>query len=122
MSFDVRVLREMSGGDPQAMVELVECYDEVAIGIRAGLLQAAAVGDPGQASMLAHSLKSSSRALGAMALGELCAQLEAHGAAGRLDLVGSGVARVVHELDAAVAAMRDWRAAQLHAPPVQARS
>ncbi|MBB1472189.1 Hpt domain-containing protein [Luteimonas sp. MC1782] len=112
MPFDVRVLSESSGDDPGAMVELVECFDEVATGIRAGLLQAIAQGDAAQVAALAHSLKSSSRAMGAMALGELCAELEAHGGAGRLAGLGPAVTAVVAELDAALAAMRYWRAVQ----------
>jgi HPt (histidine-containing phosphotransfer) domain-containing protein len=122
MQFDVRVLRDMSGGESQAMVELVECFDEVATGIRAGLLQAAAECDAAQAAMLAHSLKSSSRALGAMALGELCARLEAHGGGGRLERSDPAVTAVVGELDAALAAMRHWRAAQASASPWQESS
>ncbi|MBJ6980369.1 Hpt domain-containing protein [Luteimonas sp. MC1572] len=122
MPFDVRVLRDISGDEPQAMVELVECFDEVATGMRAGLLQAAADGDAGQAAMLAHSLKSSSRALGAMVLGELCAELEAYGGAGRLARIKPAVTAVVGELDAALAAMRHWRAAQPPASPWQGRS
>jgi HPt (histidine-containing phosphotransfer) domain-containing protein len=122
MPFDVRVLRDISGDEPQVMLELVECFDEVATGIRAGLLQALADCDAGQAAMLAHSLKSSSRALGAMVLGELCAELEAYGGAGRLDRITPAVTAVVGELDAALAAMRHWRAAQAYAPPWQGRS
>lgn len=122
MPFDVQVLREISGGEPLAMVELVECFDDVATGIRAGLLQAVADGDAAQAGMLAHSLKSSSRALGAMVLGELCARLEADGGCGRLDRIDPGVTAVVGELDAALAAMRLWRATHAFAPPWQGRS
>ena len=122
MVFDVRVLREISGDEPQAMVELVECFDEVAIGIRAGLLQAAADADAGQAAMLAHSLKSSSRALGALELGDLCALLEADCGSGRSDCIGPGVAGVVAALDAALGAMRGWRAEQAHIAPLQGRS
>jgi HPt (histidine-containing phosphotransfer) domain-containing protein len=119
MSFDVRVLRDMSGDDPQAMVELVECYDEVATGIRASLLQAAAGADAGQAAMLAHSLKSSSRACGALELGDLCAELEALALGDRRAQLGAAVANVVAALDAALAAMRDWRAARAPAPRPQ---
>ena len=104
------------------MVELVECFDEVATGIRAGLLQAVAECDAGQVAMLAHSLKSSSRALGAMVLGELCARLEAHGGGGRLERSDPAVTAVVGELDAALAAMRHWRAAQASASPWQGSS
>jgi len=80
----VGVLREFVGDEPAVLLELVDCFETVATGLRAGLLRAGADSDADGAAMLAHSLKSSSRSVGALPLGASCARLEAHGA--RFDL------------------------------------
>ena len=113
--FDVGVLREFVGDEPAVLLELVDCFETVATGLRAGLLRAGADSDADGAAMLAHSLKSSSRSVGALPLGASCARLEAHGAAGRHDMVAPLVADVVETMDAALAAMRCWRGAQAQA-------
>ena len=43
---------------------------------------ACAAGDATRAGVLAHKLKSSARSVGALALGEICAEMEAAGKAG----------------------------------------
>lgn len=111
--FDVHALREIVGDEPLVMVEIVAYFDTVATGIRAELLRAAANGDAGEAVMLAHRLKSSSRSVGALPLGRLCAMLEEQGgAAGSSEALAAMVSEVVGALDAALAAMRVWRGAQ----------
>ncbi|GGK07737.1 Hpt domain-containing protein [Luteimonas terricola] len=111
-AFDVRVLRDIVGDEPALLLEIVAYFDTVATGMRAGLLRAAADADAGGAAMLAHSLKSSARSVGALPLGVLCAELEEHGEAGRSDMVAPLVGDVVDAIDAALAAMRCWRGAQ----------
>ncbi|MEN1940234.1 response regulator [Luteimonas sp. MJ246] len=111
--FDVHALREIVGDEPSVMVEIVAYFDTVATGIRAELLRAAASGDAAEAVMLAHRLKSSSRSVGALPLGRLCAVLEDEGATatGSTGSLVSMVADVVDALDAALHAMRGWRGA-----------
>ncbi|MBJ6984177.1 response regulator [Luteimonas sp. MC1750] len=108
--FDAGALRELVGDEPAVVLEILAYFDEVATGIRADLLAAAAAGDAAGAGMLAHRLKSSARSVGAAPLGLLCARLEEH--AGSVQ--GAGFAALVDEvvqaLDAALVAMRRWRA------------
>ena len=111
-AFDVRALSDIVGDEPAVMLEIVAYFDTVATRMRAGLLRAAADADAAAAAMLAHSLKSSSRSVGAIPLGALCAQLEAHGEAGRSEMIAPLVGEVVDAMDAALAAMRCWRGAQ----------
>jgi signal transduction histidine kinase/HPt (histidine-containing phosphotransfer) domain-containing protein len=76
---DVRVLAALIGSDPAVIREFLDSYRTGAM--RAGILLARACAD-GQAGLAAaegHKLKSSSRAVGALALGQLCTQLEAAG-------------------------------------------
>lgn len=115
-AFDVQALCDIVGDEPAVMVEIVACFEEVAVGTRARLLRAAANGDAAEAAMLAHTLKSSSRSVGALPLGALCALLEAEGGAGRVGRAVALVAEVVEALDVALAAMRRWRMG--HASPV----
>ena len=54
--------------------------------------------------------------------GDLCALLEADCGSGRGDCIGPGVTGIVAALDAALGAMRGWRAEQAHIAPLQGRS
>ena len=115
--FDPGALRAIVGEEPAVLQEIVGYFDTVASAMRGGLLRAASDGDAASAAMLAHSLKSSTRSVGALPLGALCARLEAHGAGGRGDMLAPLVADVVVAMDAALAAMRSWRRQQ--APAVE---
>ncbi len=64
---------------------------------------AAANGDTGVVAGLAHSLKSASRSVGALALGELCECLEAAGRAGDLPQCRAMAARLADEFSSAAA-------------------
>jgi HPt (histidine-containing phosphotransfer) domain-containing protein len=106
--FDAGALRGLVGDEPALMLQILVCFDEVATGLREGLLRAGRAGDAGEAGLLGHSLKSSARAVGAFPLATLCARLEAGAEAGRGDDIGPLVGEVVDALDAALAAMRAW--------------
>ena len=73
---DVSVLQGLAGNDPEVTRTLLADYalsaGEAALGLRA----ANASGDHAQIAAIAHRLKSSSRSVGALALGDLCAELE----------------------------------------------
>jgi CheY-like chemotaxis protein/HPt (histidine-containing phosphotransfer) domain-containing protein len=73
---DLSVLRAIVGDDNETvqalLVEYVECSAALAVQLREHLGARRAE----QAAAVAHKLKSSSRSIGALALGELCARIE----------------------------------------------
>jgi HPt (histidine-containing phosphotransfer) domain-containing protein len=73
---DLDVLSETFGGSPEKMRKYAFMFLEAA---REGLLEidrALAAGDVGRAANVAHRIKSSARAVGALGFGEVCADLE----------------------------------------------
>ncbi|GHD67504.1 hypothetical protein GCM10007164_07620 [Luteimonas padinae] len=119
--FEASALRELVGDERGLMLEILDYFDDVATGMRDELLRAARTGDAGEAGMLAHRLKASARSVGAVPLALLCARLEEHVDARRRDGVGPLVQQVVDALDAALAAMRRWRAAAVAPAPDMTR-
>jgi HPt (histidine-containing phosphotransfer) domain-containing protein len=92
-------LREITGDDPDFLAELVDTY--LADGeaqVRA--LREAPAGDPAALVRPAHSLKSSSASIGAMALAERCRTLEADARAGQVDDVDGTVTAIAEEFAA----------------------
>ncbi len=85
-------LLEITGGDPAFVDELIDTYLEDAVTQLAAMRQAALDGDPAAMERPAHSLKSSSATVGAMALAELCRSLEADARAGVVDEPAARVA------------------------------
>jgi len=88
-----------------------ELYHAAADALRA----AAAAGDGAQVGAIAHRLKSSSRSIGALALGELCAELESAGPAGPPAALAPGVARFDAGFAAVTAAIDSQLAESEHA-------
>jgi HPt (histidine-containing phosphotransfer) domain-containing protein len=78
-------LLDITGGDPGFVDELIDTYLEDAEAQLAALRQAARDGDTVSLERPAHSLKSSSATVGAMALAELCRSLEADARTGVVD-------------------------------------
>ena len=73
---DLSIIRSLIGDDPQLLRQSLHDYLENA-GESAGKIEAAAaIGDIAHVGAIAHRLKSSSRSIGALALGSLCADLE----------------------------------------------
>jgi HPt (histidine-containing phosphotransfer) domain-containing protein len=85
-------LLEITGGDPGFVDELVDTYLEDAETQLASLRQAALDGNTASIERPAHSLKSSSATVGAMALAELCRSLEADARTGVVDDAAGRVA------------------------------
>ena len=85
-------LLEITGGDLEFLDELVDTYLSDATAQLAAMREAAAGGDPAAIVRPAHTLKSSSTSVGAMALAERCRTLEADGRAGQVDDVIDRVA------------------------------
>jgi CheY-like chemotaxis protein/HPt (histidine-containing phosphotransfer) domain-containing protein len=73
---DISVLERLVGPEPDVLRELLSDYQASSSRLAVELKGARAVGDVRQIGAIAHRLKSSSRAIGALALGDLCAELE----------------------------------------------
>ncbi len=74
--FDVAQLTDLVGDDPQTVLEFLADYRAAVQQAATGLRAALAVDDVHAIGAIAHRLKSSSRSVGTMVMGELCANLE----------------------------------------------
>jgi two-component system sensor histidine kinase/response regulator len=86
-ALDLSVLENLVGDDPRVIAGFLNDFrlsaGEAAMEIRA----ACRAREPAAAGALAHKLKSSARSMGALALGEMCAKMEAAGSASRCDIL-----------------------------------
>lgn len=73
---DIEVLKGFVGNDAASLREVLVDYEQSAHRSIAGLREAMASGDLENIGRIAHRLKSSSRTIGALRLGDLCAELE----------------------------------------------
>ena len=78
-------LREVVGGDPEFLTELVDTFLDDAPSLLADLRQGLAAGDATEVRRHAHSLKSNGAEFGATELSQRCGQLEAIAKEGRLE-------------------------------------
>ncbi|MBI5109041.1 MAG: PAS domain S-box protein [Rhodocyclales bacterium] len=99
-ALDVSVLQGLVGDDPSTIRSLLLIFADSAGTSAAELRTACHAGDLAAAAMAAHKLKSAARSVGALALGEVCAELEVAGKAGRTDEVGTLLQRFTVELAA----------------------
>lgn len=76
---DLSVLADLVGDDPATLREFLQQYQHSAEALVAQLQEAFVQSDWLELALAAHSLKSSSRAVGALALGQVCEQLEQAG-------------------------------------------
>ncbi|MCB1984577.1 MAG: response regulator [Burkholderiales bacterium] len=76
---DVRKLEELIGDDPETIKEMLQDYRLNSAKTAEELRAAYQAGQLATAGSIAHKLKSSSRSVGAMKLGELCAGMETAG-------------------------------------------
>ena len=74
--FDVAVLKGLVGDDPQIVAEFLTDYQAAARGLATELRAAHGAGEILQVAAIAHKLKSSSRSVGALGVGDQCAKLE----------------------------------------------
>ena len=92
----IRSLNDLVGDDPEMIAELVDAFLEEAP-IRLGELQTGVrEADPVLAGRAAHTLKSNGYTFGAVALGDLCRELETAARDGDL----SGAAPLVEQVEA----------------------
>lgn len=86
---DVDVLKSLVGDDPELIVEFLGDFRRSAVDVATALKGAFDSDDMEQTAAMAHKLKSSARSVGAMVLGQLCADIEVAGkAADRFTLAG----------------------------------
>lgn len=90
---DVTVLTGLVGNDPATVQEFLTAYLASARRLADELRTAGAEDDAKQVGAVAHKLKSSSRSVGALGLGDLCADLENACAAGSKAAVDAGMAQ-----------------------------
>jgi PAS domain S-box-containing protein len=92
-ALDVAVLQRLVGDDPAILHDFLSDYARTAAAAVAELRAAAAAQDPAQIISIAHKLKSSSRSVGALPLGDLCAELENAGKRNDGPAVAHGMAQ-----------------------------
>ncbi|MFL5285276.1 MAG: ATP-binding protein [Rhodopila sp.] len=80
--FDPDTLVSLVGQDPKILSDVLSDFSRAAKQLAADLTAAVADGDAARMGAVAHKLKSSSRSVGALQLGEICATLEEAGRTG----------------------------------------
>jgi two-component system sensor histidine kinase/response regulator len=101
---DISVLVALVGNDPEIISDFLQDFNHNATEIAAELITACHSGKVEQVSVAAHKLKSSSRAVGALVLGELCEEIEQTAKASKLDVLIVLVLR----FEAEMAAVREY--------------
>jgi len=101
---DVSVLVGLIGDDPEVVSEFLGYFRTGSVSIADEIRTAAGSGQLAAVGAAAHKLKSSARSIGAMALGELCVQLEHAGKGGQ----GDAVAQLLPRFEAELGAVNDY--------------
>jgi HPt (histidine-containing phosphotransfer) domain-containing protein len=97
---------EMMGGMTEIVDDIVETYLHETPTLVATIAAANSVED---VRMAAHTLKSSSRSVGAVVLGDLAEEIETASRSGSLDDVTDAMAAVSPSYDDAAALLADWQ-------------
>lgn len=97
---DVQVLRAQVGDDPLMLAEFLGDFQVSIQGLAQDIAQAFAASDARAMDVAAHKLKSAARAVGARALGEVCAEMENRSGAGQMQALSSVFARFQAEVQA----------------------
>jgi HPt (histidine-containing phosphotransfer) domain-containing protein len=93
-------LRAIAGnGEPDGMNELVELFLEDAVRQLASLRDAIGLSDPARVQFAAHTLKSSSAAIGASAMSAMCKELETLGRTGQIGGAAEWFAKLEEEYE-----------------------
>ena len=87
-------LRDMAGGDPAFIAELIDTYLDDGVRQLGELEAAIAAGDAAGAVRPAHSLKTGSANVGATRVAALCAKVEAGAREGSLDGAADALATI----------------------------
>lgn len=94
------MLESMIGKDPEKILDFLNVFQISAAKIAVKLKTACANHQARQASEQAHMLMSSARAVGALALGDLCAQMQTAGKAGSTETLMALLPLFEQEFDA----------------------
>ena len=97
---DLCVLTDLVGEDPAAIAEVLQAFRESAAESSRDLLRSVSAGLTQPAADAAHKLKSAARTVGALRLGNICAEIEDAGESGCTDALDKLIARFETELDA----------------------
>ncbi|HJT51485.1 MAG TPA: PAS domain S-box protein [Nitrosospira sp.] len=97
---DVHILEQLVGDDPAVISEFLRDFRVSSQKTAADLRAACEAGNAEKVGDIAHKLKSSSRSVGALPLGELCAQMEQAGRAGDVQKLNELLPRFEAELAA----------------------
>ncbi|MGH8762588.1 MAG: PAS domain S-box protein, partial [Nitrosospira sp.] len=95
---EVSVLEELVGNDPAVINEFLRDFRASSARIAADLRVACQAGEAAAAGAAAHKLKSSARSVGALVLGDLCAEMERVGKAGDIQAFKELMPRFESEL------------------------
>ena len=114
---DVQVLERLVGNDPAVVLEFLTDFRASAEQMAAQLKADCAADRPPQAAGQAHKLMSAARAVGALALGELCAELEVAGQAGRLDSLATLIPLFEDEFAAVIVFIDSFQGSRVGSPP-----
>ena len=106
-ALQVQMLEALVGSDPQVIEEFLREFHASARQLGAELVAAGSAGNAADAVRIAHKLKSSARAVGAVLLGELCVAIETVGKAND----AAAIQALLPEFESALAAvMQEIRA------------
>lgn len=97
------------GGDPAVLAGLIDDFVKESASLVARMRSAAQAGNASEAVRAAHSLKSSSAALGAIRLSRRCRDFEEAGRAGRISDASARIDVIVEEAALAQDALRRAR-------------
>ncbi|MDH4099962.1 MAG: response regulator [Nitrospirota bacterium] len=101
---EVSMLKDLVGDDEAVVRDFLREFQSSMAGIAAELRAACDTGDSALAGALAHKLKSSSRSVGAITLGELCAEIEQACKAGHTD----SLAKLLSRFETETAAVEEY--------------
>jgi HPt (histidine-containing phosphotransfer) domain-containing protein len=90
---DITVLENLIGDNPTTVNEFLTDYLIFARHLAVEMHAAVDAGDPRKIGFIAHKLKSSSRSIGALVLGDLCAEIENSGKTGDMTTIAQGMAQ-----------------------------
>lgn len=99
-------LAEMMGGMTEIVDDIVDTYLQETPALIATITAGESVED---VQMASHTLKSSSRSVGAVVLGDLAEEIENGARAGSLDGVTEAMAAVAPSYDDAAALLANWQ-------------
>jgi len=107
-TLDVDVLKKLVGDKEELILRLLGTYRESLSGGYQKLIEAYDCNDWEVIHLTAHTLKSSSRSVGALPLGELCAALEEAGKTNNVAMIASAMSRLQEAVDAVLGELQPW--------------